>query len=156
MKRYFAVLISLYTIFLLYMMFFASGREASDISYLQVRPFNTILHFFSDHNIEKEAFIVNIVGNIFVFSPFGWLGLCIRKFNYFIPITLFFIFTISLIETTQYFTGRGVADIDDIFLNTLGMLLGFVMFKYATWINIGNIKIHFDLLDLKKVQTTSS
>ncbi|WP_415325490.1 VanZ family protein [Chryseobacterium sp. MMS23-Vi53] len=151
MKRKFAVCIALYTVILLYMMFYASGREPSEISYLQLKPFITIHHFFSDQHINIQAFFVNIFGNLFLFSPFGWLGLCIKKFNRFIPITSFFIIAISIIETAQYITGRGVADIDDVFLNTFGMLIGFIIFKYATWKNIANIKFHFHLFEDKKV-----
>lgn len=150
MKRYFAVFIALYTLILLYMMFYASGREPSGISYLQLKPFITIEHFFTGDDINKEAFLVNIFGNVFLFSPFGWLGLCIKKFNRFIPITVFFLIAISIIESIQYITGRGVADIDDIFLNTVGMLIGFVLFKYATWKNIANIRFHFGLFEEKR------
>lgn len=155
MKRYFAVFIALYTTVLLYMMFYASGREPSEISYIQHQPFITIQHFFNDNNIDNQAFIVNIFGNIFLFSPFGWLGLCIKKFNRFVPITLFFLIGISIIESIQYMSGRGVADIDDVFLNTIGMLIGFVLFKYATWKNIANIKVHFELLDSKKKRVST-
>lgn len=144
MKRYFAVFIALYTIVLLYMMFYASGREPSGISYIQLQPFITIDHFFND-DVEENAFAVNIIGNIFLFSPFGWLGLCINKFNRFFPITLFFIVAISIVESAQYITGRGVADIDDIVLNTFGMMIGFVMYKYVTFKNFANISDHFDI-----------
>ena len=147
MKKYFAVFITVYTIVLLYMMFYASGREPSEIAYFQHKPFITIQNFFENNNIDNQDFIINIFGNIFLFSPFGWLGLCIKKFNRFLPITIFFLVAISIIESLQYFSGRGVADIDDIFLNTFGMLLGFVLFKYATWKNIANIRFHFDLLE---------
>lgn len=155
MKRYFAVFITVYTIFLLYMMFFGSGREASDVSYIQTEPFITIQKFFTDTKVSSEDFAVNIIGNIFVFSPFGWLGLFLRKFNSFIPATFSFLIIISLIESLQYFTGRGVADIDDIFLNTTGMLIGFFLFKYATWKNIANIRFHFQLLDERAIRTVS-
>ncbi|MFY1046908.1 VanZ family protein [Chryseobacterium sp. GP-SGM7] len=155
MKRYFAVFITIYTIFLLYMMFFGSGREASDISYVQTEPFITIQKFFKDSSIGKEDFFINIVGNIFVFSPFGWLGLCVKRFNKIIPTSLYFLLIITSVETLQYITGRGVADIDDIFLNTLGMLIGFFLFKYATWKNIANIRFHFQLLDEKKLSPAS-
>ena len=154
MKRYFAVFISLYTLFLLYMMFFGSGREASEISYLQMRPFTTIEHFFTD-DVDSDDFLLNIIGNVFVFSPFGWLGLCIKKFNSLVLITTFFLVIISLVETTQYFTGRGVADIDDVFLNTMGMGLGFVLYKYATWKNIANIRFHFELCEYEKTLETA-
>lgn len=52
-------------------------------------------------------------------------------------------------------SGRGVADVDDVFLNTLGMLLGYVLFKYATWKNIANIKFHFDLRENKTIISSS-
>lgn len=145
MKRYFAVFILIYTIVLLYMMFYASGREPSDISYLQPEPFITITHFLNSKNIDQLDFAINIFGNVFLFSPFGWLGLCVAKFNRLNTITIFFILSITLIESLQYLTGRGVADIDDIFLNTFGMLIGFSIFKFATWKNIANIQFHFDL-----------
>ncbi|WP_262151116.1 VanZ family protein [Chryseobacterium foetidum] len=154
MRRYFVVFISLYTIFLLYMMFFASGREASEVSYLQMRPFITIQHFFTD-DVDSEAFLVNIIGNVFVFSPFGWLGLCVRRFNSLVPITGFFLVVITIIESIQYISGRGVADIDDVFLNTLGMCIGFILFKYATWKNIANIRFHFELLEDRKSLKTA-
>ncbi|WP_312391664.1 VanZ family protein [Chryseobacterium sp.] len=155
MKKHFAVLISVYAVFLLYMMFFGSGREASDCFYLQLKPFNTIRMFFTDSRVQETDFIINIIGNVFVFSPFGWLGLCIRKFNKFFPITFFFIITITLIELTQSYTGRGVADVDDVFLNTLGMIIGFILFKYATWKNLANIRSHFELYDKNyKIQTS--
>ncbi|MGD1320768.1 VanZ family protein [Chryseobacterium sp. 2R14A] len=156
MKRYFAVFIIAYTVFLLYMMFFGSGREASEVSYIQTQPFITIQKFFTDTKIGNEDFIINIIGNIFVFSPFGWLGLCIRRFDKFIPATFSFLIIISIIETLQYFSGRGVADIDDIFLNTIGMLIGFVIFKYATWKNIANIRFHFELSEGKSLHPTAS
>lgn len=155
MKKYFAVFITVYTIILLYMMFYASGREPSEIAYFQHKPFITIQNFFENNNIDNQDFIINIFGNIFLFSPFGWLGLCIKKFNRFLPITIFFLVAISLIESLQYFSGRGVADIDDVFLNTFGMLLGFVLFKYATWKNIANIRFHFDLLEKGKLSPVS-
>lgn len=155
MKKYFAVFITVYTIVLLYMMFYASGREPSEIAYFQHKPFITIQNFFENNNIDNQDFIINIFGNIFLFSPFGWLGLCIKKFNRFLPITLFFLVAISLIESLQYFSGRGVADVDDVFLNTFGMLLGFVLFKYATWKNIANIRFHFDLLEKGKLTPVS-
>ena len=156
MKRYFAVFIALYTVVLLYMMFYASGREPSGISYLQLKPFITIEHFFTGNNINNQTFIVNIFGNVLLFCPFGWLGLCINKFHQFAPVTIFFLISITIIESAQYLTGRGVADIDDIFLNTIGMLIGFLLFNYTTRKNIANIRYHFELLENNKRLTPVS
>lgn len=154
MKRYFAVFIATYTVILLYMMFYASGREPSGISYIQVQPFITIDHFFND-DVSNHAFTVNIIGNVFLFSPFGWLGLCISRYNRFFPLTLFFLIAISIIESVQYATGRGVADIDDILLNTLGMLIGFSFYKYITIKNIANICDHFEIINKRKIASTT-
>lgn len=154
MKRYFAVFIATYTVILLYMMFYASGREPSGISYIQIQPFITIDRFFNS-DVSTHAFAVNIIGNVFLFSPFGWLGLCISRYNRFFPLTLFFLIAISIIESVQYATGRGVADIDDILLNTLGMLIGFSFYKYITIKNIANICDHFEIINKRKIASTT-
>lgn len=120
-----------YTLALLYMMFYGPGREASDVSYLQINPFQTIRHFLHDR-VRFSDFAINIFGNIFVFSPFGLLGLVSKQFLKFSIILPFFMLTIIGIESTQYYTGRGTADVDDVFLNTLGMLLGFFALKFVT------------------------
>jgi len=139
MKRYYAVLIPFYTIFLLYMMFYGCGRHP-EFGFLQLNPLQSITYFLRYNKFFSEAFMVNIVGNILVFIPFGWLGLIIKKLNN-LPLLFFlFISGISIIELAQYYTARGTADVDDVFLNTFGMLIGYVGYKLATWLNIANIR----------------
>lgn len=141
MRRYYIGMIITYTLFLLYMMFYGLGREAS-VGYLQFNPLQTIRHFFGD-NIKLQDFMVNIVGNIFVFSPFGWLGIAFKKLFKIGPLALVFMLAISIIEFLQYYTRRGTADIDDIFLNTLGMLLGYAAIRFILAINAFNFRQHF-------------
>jgi len=149
MKRYYAVLIPFYTIFLLYMMFYGCGRHP-EFGFLQLNPLQSITYFLRYNNFFSEKFMVNIVGNILVFIPFGGLGLLIKKLNN-LPLLLFlFVCGISMIELAQYYTARGTADIDDVFLNTFGMLIGYFGLKVATWMNIANLKI-----DLNYDQTTA-
>ncbi|WP_379966795.1 VanZ family protein [Epilithonimonas sp. UC225_85] len=143
MKRYYAVLIPFYTIFLLYMMFYGCGRHP-DLGFLQLNPLQSITYFFRYNEFFSETFMVNIVGNIFIFIPFGWLGLLSKKLNH-LPLLFFlFISGICIIELAQYYTARGTADIDDVFLNTFGMLLGYFALKLATWLNIANIRLEFE------------
>ncbi|CAA7391687.1 VanZ family protein [Chryseobacterium fistulae] len=149
MKKYFAVFILFYTITILYMMFFGSDRKSSDICYFQIIPFNTIHYFFADHTIQAKKFIINIIGNIFVFSPYGWLGLYIKKFNSITPITFIFLLFITFIEICQSITGRGVADVDDIILNTTGMIIGFYTFKFFKLYNIFNLQVYSDFESTK-------
>lgn len=140
MKRYYAVLIPFYTIFLLYMMFYGCGRHP-DSGFLQLNPLQSITYFLRYNNFFSEKFMVNIVGNILVFIPFGGLGLLIRKLNNLPLLFCLFICGISTIELLQYYTARGTADIDDVFLNTFGMLIGYLALQVAKWTNFSDIRL---------------
>ena len=140
MKRYYAVLIPFYTIFLLYMMFYGCGRHP-EFGFLQLNPLQSITYFLRYNSFFSQKFMVNIVGNILIFIPFGWLGLLIKRLNN-LPLLFFlFISGICVIEVAQYYTARGTADIDDVFLNTFGMLMGYFGLKVATWFNFANLKV---------------
>lgn len=143
MKRYYAVLIPFYTIFLLYMMFYGCGRHP-EYGFLQLNPLRSITYLVRYNDFFSETFMVNIVGNILVFIPFGGLGLIIKRLNN-LPLLFFlFICGISTIELAQYYTARGTADVDDVFLNTFGMLIGYTLLKLATWLNIANIRLELN------------
>lgn len=138
MQRLYNIGIIPYTIVLLYMMFFASGRTEFTIGFLQLNPFQTIQHFLID-DFQLEGSIINLIGNVFVFSPFGFLGLKFKTLNNIGILTPFFMLSIILIEFLQYTTARGTADIDDLFLNTIGMMLGF--YTYIS-LKVRFIKLH--------------
>ncbi len=139
MKRYYAVLISLYTIFLLYMMFYGCGRHP-EYGFLQLNPFQSIKYFLNYHQIFSEKFMVNIIGNILVFIPYGWMGILNKRFNNLAMLVFLFVSWISMIELAQLYTARGTADIDDVFLNTFGMLIGYTILQVARKINVANIR----------------
>lgn len=86
-------------------------------------PFKTIINYFINYNKYSIYFLcVNLIGNIVVFMPlqlflmkvFG--KLCYKKY-FIIDVSM-----IIIIELIQLITNCGVFDIDDIFLNVLGML----------------------------------
>ena len=91
-------------------------------------PFYTISGFFKGKF--DTRFIINIVANILMFSPMGFfLPLLWERWRKFSKV-FFAGLTFSLtIEFTQLFIARSV-DIDDIILNTLGVMLGY----FAYWI----------------------
>lgn len=138
MKRVYTIAIVPYTLLLFYMMFFASGRDAYTMGFIQLNRFSTITHFFID-NVPLSDFLVNILGNIFVFSPFGALGLIHHKLLNGLLLSVSFMISIISIELIQYYTARGTADVDDVFLNTMGMFIGYLLLKYATAKNFANI-----------------
>ncbi|WP_300675720.1 VanZ family protein [Soonwooa sp.] len=137
MKRYYGPLLGFYTLFLLYMMFYGCGRIAGPVGYLQIHPFRTINIFFNS-KVEAQHFAVNIIGNIVVFMPFGWMGLLSQKYFSFPKLLIGFPIAITIIELTQFWTHRGTADVDDLFLNTVGMILGYLLYSlvkffYEDW-----------------------
>ena len=57
-----------------------------------------------------------------------------------------------MIELAQYYTARGTADVDDVFLNTFGMLIGYIILQIVTKLNIANIRLELT----KDYETISS
>lgn len=84
------------------------------------------------YDLSSPLFFRNVIGNILLFVPFGYLITDMimekaKKTN--IYITLFIILVTSLTtEIIQMFIGRSF-DIDDIFLNFIGGILGFCLYK---------------------------
>lgn len=89
-------------------------------------------HEITRYQITSVLFIRNIIGNIVLFIPFGFIISDmikdkINKFN--IMITSFIcLFTSFSIEAIQMFIGRSF-DIDDIILNFAGSIIGYILFK---------------------------
>jgi glycopeptide antibiotics resistance protein len=80
-------------------------------------------------NVGIGAFFWVFMGNIILFVPFGFFLSVLLKSKNLIVITIYgFLFSL-IIEATQYFTRKGVAELDDLILNTLGAAIGFFMYK---------------------------
>ena len=128
LKKLYKILIPFYTLFLLYLMFFAFGRSQYDINIVRLIPmFSTV--GFVKQTILWKTIIVNIFGNILIFVPFGFLGIVFPKLNQFWILILDFLFAIIIVESLQYFTRLGVFDIDDVILNTVGGAIGFWIYR---------------------------
>lgn len=95
-------------------------------------PFATIRHFFKSKRLRTEYKVDNIGGNILGFMPLGFLIGYIRVNRQKILAVLLCVLGISLFfEVTQLLTGLGAMDIDDIILNVLGGLLGFLFYRVS-------------------------
>lgn len=95
-------------------------------------PFKEMLRY----PIGSDYFYWNVVGNILIFLPFGFfisLYLNSQKVNR--PLLITFITSLT-IELVQMFIGRSF-DIDDILLNCIGGICGFLLF-----IGLSAIKRH--------------
>lgn len=78
----------------------------------------------------------NLLGNIIPFVPFGFLlPITYKKFNSAIKVLPAGIASILLIEIFQFFTKLGSFDVDDIILNTIGIVCGYFMFSLLKYVN---------------------
>ena len=104
-----------YVVFILYetLMF----RETGDART------NFVLFSYADRFFTEQSVRVGVINNIWLFIPLG-TGLyrnIRKKWVLLIP----FLLSIA-IETTQYITGLGIAEFDDVFGNTVGGWIGMV------------------------------
>lgn len=89
--------------------------------------------------VGTASFLLNVFGNVFAFSPFGFLlpVLSVRVRRWWKMLLLSFFVTMC-IECAQLVTRLGVFDVDDLLMNTLGGLAGYVFYClvyriYALW-----------------------
>ena len=93
-------------------------------------PFKEILRY----DFGSPLFFKNIFGNLLLFLPYGIIIKKYIKVNK-IPIVLLLAFITSLsIEVVQFLIGR-VFDVDDVILNVLGCLLGYILYSLFLKIN---------------------
>lgn len=126
------VLFIIYLTALCYFLFFAEsfGRNThtqEGYAYNLIL-FKEIKRFFQHRKLlGVEAFLLNIVGNVAGFLPFGFILPIIsrRGKKWYNTIMLSFLFSLC-IETAQLVFKVGSFDVDDMFLNTLGGVLGYV------------------------------
>ena len=89
-------------------------------------PFRTISTYMQIH--VRELFLVNIVGNIVMFMPWGFgLMLLWRRKQRLWSVLLHALGLTVFIEFVQLFVGRSV-DVDDVILNFLGSCLGAALY----------------------------
>ena len=126
------VLFLLYVVFLIYFLFLAEwyGRTGISEEYrYNLELFREIKRFII-YREQLGAFAVfaNLAGNILIFVPYGFfISVASRERGFFK--TLFFSMGLSLcVEIIQLFTRVGSFDVDDILLNTIGGVLGYIIF----------------------------
>ena len=74
-----------------------------------------------------KLFFHNVIGNMLMFIPFGFLISYFLKLEKPYSIIILSFITSVTIEVTQLLIGR-VFDIDDIILNVIGGFIGFLLF----------------------------
>jgi len=145
-KRWHLVYVVVFTVYLAllaYFLFFSDifGRTVAFDEYrYNLKPFAEISRYFTyvrdKHYI---MFFINIVGNVALFVPFGFLFSYISgKHSHRIGRAFFATFLVTvlfclLIELTQLVTKVGVFDVDDIIMNTAGSVIGCILYRIIGW-----------------------
>ena len=126
-----------YLLLLGYAVFFSSGfgrEEHADYRY-NLTLFQEIGRYYSFgmRTGSWRLFLWNVVGNVCVFMPFGvLLPMLFKKCQKLISV-LILSFELSLvIEIVQLVTRVGSFDVDDLLLNTLGGILGYIVYKISS------------------------
>jgi glycopeptide antibiotics resistance protein len=111
---------------------FFSERYGRDLVTQQynLQLFKEIKRFIKHREqIGLEGFIVNIFGNVLAFMPYGFLLPLLNKaYRKFYRIAFLSILFSLVIETSQLLLKVGVFDVDDILMNSLGGILGYLIF----------------------------
>ncbi len=123
-----------YLLGLTYFLFFAEGygRTAAGREYsYNLVPFLEIKRFWYNRRvIGSFAVFINLAGNVLAFVPFGFfLPVLLPRTKGVIHMTLFTFEFSLLVETIQLVSKVGSFDVDDLILNTLGGILGYVCFE---------------------------
>jgi glycopeptide antibiotics resistance protein len=94
---------------------------------VNLTPFATIYGFLT--HLNYMVALRNIVGNILLFMPLGFSIPLRFKVNKFWKVTLLGLFISFLIEGIQFFTSIRSFDVDDLILNTLGAIIGYILYR---------------------------
>lgn len=134
----------IYLIIMVYFLFFCEqlGRRPSDTYHYNLKPFTEIKRYLK-YITEIGCFnvMLNLLGNVACFMPLGFVLpiLSLRKWGV-IRITIVSFLASLAIEITQLVTKLGSCDVDDIILNTLGGLLGYILFAICSGIYRANLR----------------
>ena len=133
----------IYLMSLAYFLFFAeaTGRTFSERSYqYNLIPFHEIRRFLIyRRQLGAAAVALNLVGNVLAFVPFGaFLPLLVKRVRS-LGKTVLLGFEFSLlVEILQLFSKVGSFDVDDILLNTTGVLIGYLLFDRIRAMHLHN------------------
>ena len=131
------ILFILYIIFLVYFLFLSDwyGREGvMDEYHYNLVLFQEIERFWTYREVLGWVAYANLFGNVLIFVPFGFFMPMASRYRSFF-LTLFYSFGVSFfVECFQLVTRVGSFDVDDMLLNTLGGVIGYIVFAICNMI----------------------
>lgn len=113
-------------IFIIYALLLFQLLTSNDVnvsSGINLTPFTEILRY----KVGSNGFYINVIGNILIFVPFGYFVSSYMKASRISHILFVSFVTSFTVECVQHYIGRSF-DIDDILLNVIGGILGFLIY----------------------------
>lgn len=97
---------------------------------VNLTPFQEIKRDWHSLSLHRPGTAIHLAGNIVAFIPFGILIAGMVRASIFTGLNVLFLsFLLSLgYEATQLLTGIGIFDVDDLMLNTLGGMIGYLVY----------------------------
>ncbi|MCL2519281.1 MAG: VanZ family protein [Oscillospiraceae bacterium] len=134
MKKFIWLIFAIYILVVLKLTVFRAGYVERQIN---LTLFIDLIETYK--NAELWTFLRLFLGNIGWFVPFGFLlPVLLKKERFWKVAALGFMFSF-VIETLQYIFRKGVAELDDLILNTLGVVVGYCLYKLFLKLNKCNI-----------------
>jgi len=115
----------LFIIYILLLFELLTATDTNNYHGINLTPFAEI----SRYQFASHQFNINVFGNIFIFIPFGIFIASYLNAKKAYPCFIIATLTSITVELVQLKIGRSF-DIDDIILNVLGALLGYLIYKF--------------------------
>lgn len=119
-KEFLSLVFLIYILLLFQLLTSTEINQSSGINYI---PFAEILRY----EFGSKLFIYNVIGNVLAFIPFGYFISYYIKAKKLTPLFLVTLIVSSSVELVQLKIGRSF-DIDDVLLNVLGGMLGYLLY----------------------------
>ena len=125
-RTWLLILLAVYLVVLLRITVFRSRSYPIEMS-VNLSLFTDLIATYRENGLLMVIYLV--VGNIVWFVPFGFFLPAIwQKLKSYHTIPLGFCLSL-IIEISQLLTGKGMFEIDDLVLNTLGTAAGYLIYK---------------------------
>ena len=112
-----------FMIYLIILFQLVTSQDIQAYTGTNLMPFREILRY----DVGTAGFYKQVIGNILLFIPFGFFVSSYCKIKGLGTITLVSFFSSLTIEIVQRYIGRSF-DVDDIILNVVGGIIGFLIF----------------------------
>lgn len=125
------LLFAVYIVFLLYFLIFSDwyGRTGVMENYhYNLIPFQEIRRFWEYREKLGIWSVINLLGNVIIFVPFGFFKPMSSVSRNFLTTVLDGIWLSMIVEVFQFVTKVGRFDVDDLLLNTFGVAIGYLIF----------------------------